>query len=130
MKKLIIGFLVVAMLVCACVGVSADEAMGNRYVIDDVTVIFDADSQFSVEQQEAIADLLVHPEYGTSTAGLMCTLFGHKNTSETAITITHKYNVESPRCLKEFFTVTSCSRCDETTVEKTGQLFITCCPEE
>ena len=130
MKKWIVGLLVTAMLMCACVGVSADQATGNCYTVDGVTVVFDADSQFSVEQQEAIANLLVHPEYGTSTAGLMCTLFGHKNTSETVISITHKYNVESPRCLQEHFEVTSCSRCDETTVEKVGQLFITCCPED
>ena len=130
MKRLIVGFLVVVTLLCACVGVSADEATGNRYTVDGVTVVFDADSQFSVEQQEAIANLLVHPEYGTSTAGLMCTLFGHKNTSETAITITHKYNVESPRCLQENFVVTSCSRCGESTVERVSYKYISCCPED
>ena len=74
--------------------------------------------------------MLVHPEYGTSAAGLMCTLFGHKNTSETVISVTHKYNVESPRCLQEVFAVTSCSRCGESSVERLSFSFISCCPED
>lgn len=116
------------MMISACVGITADEVGGNTYVFDNVTVVFDENSQFSNEKQEAIANLIVKPEYGVSATGLMCTLFGHKNTSETVVTITHRYNVESPRCLQEFFIVTTCSRCDETSVERTGFNYITCCP--
>ena len=130
MKKIISILLVAVLMVCACVGTSAEEAIGNNYTIDNVTVVFDANSQLSVEQQKAIAHLLVYPEYGTSTAGLMCTLFGHKNTSETVVAITHKYNVESPRCLQENFSVTTCSRCNETTTERVSFKYITCCPED
>ena len=130
MKKLISILLVSVLMVSTCISVSADEIAGNTYNIDNVTVIFDQNSQFSNEKQEAIANLLVNPEYGVATAGIICNLFGHKNTSETVVTITHCYNVESPRCLQEFFTVTTCSRCDESTVERTGFNYITCCPED
>lgn len=128
MKKIISVLLVAIMMVSACIGVSADEVGGNTYVFDNVTVVFDENSQFSNEKQESIANLLVNPEYGLSTAGLMCTLFGHKNTSETVVTITHRYNVEAPRCLQENFVVTTCSRCDEATVERVSFSYISCCP--
>ena len=130
MKKIISILLVSALMIGACIGITADEVGGNTYVFDNVTVVFDENSQFSSEKQESIANLLINPEYGLSTAGLMCTLFGHKNTTETVVTITHKYNVESPRCLQEVFAVTTCSRCDESTVQRLSFNYITCCPED
>ena len=130
MKKVIAIVLVTVLMLCACVNASADEVCGNAYTINNTTVIFDENSQFSVEQQEIIAHMIVCPEESTSTYGLMCTLFGHKNTSESVTTITHKYNVESPRCLQEYFLITTCSRCNETTTERTGYRYISCCPED
>lgn len=126
MKKVIAMVLVIVLMVCACVNASADEACGNAYTINNTTVIFAENSQFSAEQQEIIAHMIVCPEESTSTYGLMCTLFGHKNTSEAVTTITHKYNVESPRCLQEYFTVTTCSRCNESTVVRDGYRYISC----
>ena len=130
MKKIIAIVLVTVLMICACVNASADDVCGNAYTIDNTTVIFDENSQFSVEQQEMIAHRIVYSEENTSTYGLMCTLFGHKNTSETVTAVTHKYNVEAPRCLEEIFLVTTCSRCGETTTERTGYRYISCCPEE
>ena len=111
-------------------GVSADSIGEKQYQIDNVTVIFDANSQFSSEQQETIANLLVHPEYGVAQANLICNIFGHKNTTEGVTTITHKIFEESPRCMQENFIVTTCSRCDEYTVERASYYYITCCPED
>ncbi len=130
MKKFVSILLVTVLMISASISVSADEMSGNTYNIDNVTVIFDENSQFSNEKQEAIANLLVNPEYGVATAGILCNLLGHKNTTETVVTITHCYNVESPRCMQEIFAVTTCSRCDESTVERLGYSFITCCPED
>ena len=109
--------MVTVLMISTCIGVNAGEVSGNTYIIDNVTVIFDEHSQLSNDKQEVIANLLVNPQYGVSAAGLMCTLFGHKNTSEPVIAITHRYNVESPRCLQENYIVTTCSRCDESTAE-------------
>ena len=130
MKRIISILLVTVLMVGTCISVSADEIAGNTYNIDDVTVIFGENSQLSNRKQEEIANLLANPEYGVSTAGVMCDWFGHKNTTETVVTITHCYNVESPRCMQEIFAVTTCSRCDESTVERLGYSFITCCPED
>jgi hypothetical protein len=110
--------------------ISADEMPGNYYQIDNVTVVFDDDSQLSNEQKETIAQLLVNPEYGVSQVNLICNIFGHKNTQEGVSTITHKVSGTDPRCLREFFTITTCSRCNESTVERNAAVYISCCPED
>ena len=130
MKKVSIILLVMAVIFCSTFGVSADGIAGNAYQIDNVTVIFDADSQLSNEKQVVIANLLVNSEYGTAQANLICNIFGHKNTTEGVTTVTHKVLEESPRCLEELFTITICSRCDETVVERNAYYYITCCPED
>ena len=130
MKKVAVIFIVIILTIGATIGVSAESNAGNTYHIDNITVLFDTNSQFSEEQQEMIAQLLVNPEYGVSQANLICNIFGHKNTQEGVSTITHKVLAESPRCLEEFFVITICSRCNESTVERTGYRYISCCPEE
>ena len=128
MKKIGIILIVIIITLSATIGISAEGNVENTYQVDNVTVIFDADSQFSTEQQEVIANLLVHPEYAVAQTNLICNIFGHKNTSETVITITHKAKATSPRCFQENFIVTTCSRCNESTVERASYFYITCCP--
>lgn len=130
MKKTAIVLLTIILAFSTTLSISADELTGNTYQIDNVTVVFSADSQLSAEQQENIAQLLVNPEYSVSQANLICNLFGHKNTTEGVSTITHKVNVISPRCLEEFFTITTCSRCNESTVERNAAVYISCCSED
>ena len=130
MKRLTIILLTIILVFAGTISVSADEMNSDVYQIDNITVIFDADSQLSNEQKEAIVQLLVNPEYGVSQANLICNIFGHKNTQEGVSTITHKVSATSPRCLEEFFTITTCSRCNESTVERNGMAYISCCPED
>ena len=130
MKRLTIILLTIILVFAGTISVSADEMNSNIYQIDNITVIFDADSQLSNEKKEAIVQLLVNPEYGVSQANLICNIFGHKNTVEGVTTITHKVSATDPRCLEEFFTITICSRCNESTVERDGFAYIPCCPED
>lgn len=127
-----IGLIAVAIVLAffSTINVAADQTIGNAYQIENITVVFDVDSQFSTEQQETIAQLLANPEYGVSQANLICNIFGHKNSSEGVSTVTHKVNTASPRCLQEMFTITMCSRCEETTVERDAYFYISCCPED
>ena len=130
MKRIGLIAIVVVLTFFSTIGVSANQAIGNTYQIENVIVIFSDDSQFSVEQQESIVQLLVNPEYGVEQANLICNIFGHKNTTEGVTTITHKVSATNPRCLEELFTITVCSRCDESTVERNAAYYIPCCPEE
>ncbi len=130
MKRITIILMVAILTICSTLGVSANDMVGNQYQIDGITVVFDVDSKFSDQQQEMIANLLVHPENGVALANLICNIFGHKNTTEGVTTITHKVSATDPRCLRELFTVTICSRCDESTVERNAAYYIPCCPED
>ena len=130
MKRIGLIVIVIALTLFSIVGVSADEVGGNTYQIENVTVIFDADSQLAVEQQKLIAQFIVNPENGVAKANLICNIFGHKNTQEGVSTITHKVSATNPRCFEEFFTITICSRCNESTVERDAWGYIPCCPEE
>ena len=121
---------VIAITISATFGVSANEILVKQYNVNNVTVIFDTDSQFTIEQQKSIVNFLVNSQYGVAQANIICNIFGHKNTSETVISITHKVFEESPRCMQENFTVTNCSRCDETTVVRNSFAYISCCPED
>ena len=128
MKKLITIFITVILMLSMCVSTYANENTSNVYTIGNKTVVFKEDSVFTMEKQYYIAELLVNPETEASSYGLMCTLFGHKNTQEMVTTITHCVNSTSPRCMQENFLITTCSRCEETTVERVSYNFITCCP--
>ena len=130
MKRITLVSLVIILTLSTCIITSANQEAGNVYEIGDKMIIFDATSTFSIEEQQYIAEIIANPETQVSTYGLMCTLFGHKNTSETVIAITHCVNVDDPRCMQENFIVTSCSRCDETTTERVSYSFISCCPED
>lgn len=130
MKKITVMAMIIILAIFATLNVSADEIVGNTYQIDNVTVIFDVNSQFSIEQQEKIAQLLANPEYSVSQANLICNIFGHKNTQESVTTITHRASATDPRCLQENFIITTCSRCDESTVERASYFYIPCCPED
>lgn len=131
MKKIISVLLAIILLAFTCVSASANETIGNVYTIGDKTVVFEGTSAFTIEEQQYIAELLANPAVEPSaTYGLMCTLFGHKNSTETVTTITHCAKANSPRCLQENFLVTACSRCDESTVERISYQYITCCPED
>ena len=130
MKRLFSILLATTLLFSFAISTSASNEVGNTYEIGNITVIFDASSAFSPEKQELVANQIVSPESGIATAGLICTLFGHKNTTETVVTITHKATETDPRCFEELFAVTSCSRCDETSTVRTGFRYISCCPEE
>ena len=130
MKKIISITLIAVFVLCMGFTSAANETVGNVYEIDNKTIIFDASSSFSVEEQQYIAEMILNPTNQTTSYGLMCTLFGHKNTSETVIAITHCVSENDPRCMQENFVVTSCSRCDEVTTERVSYSFISCCPED
>ena len=130
MKKIGLIAIVIVLTFFATIGVSADQTVGNTYQIENITVIFDVNSQLSAEQQENIAQLLVNPDKGVAQANLICNIFGHKNTQEGVSTVTHKVSATAPRCLQEVFTITTCSRCNESTVERDAMFYISCCPED
>lgn len=136
MKKTLISIMVIAVLVCTLGVTTNAQSNASIYEIGDVVVIFDATSSFTAEEQAQLAKLIASQanncgESETTSYGLMCTLFGHKyGDSESVTAITHKVNETHPRCLKEFYIITPCTRCDHADVERTGFYYINCCAED
>ena len=106
-----------------------------QYYEPDITAEFDEGNELDEITKEKIADHLA----GIITMGqiddvtpdnILCTLFGHQ-TSQSAVTVTrHKVYIHAPRCRKDFYEVTSCSRCDYTVEELLGSACIDCHPED
>jgi len=130
MKKFISVLLAITILMSLNITVFASTPTSNVYIMGDKTIIFEESSAFTSEEQQYIAEFLTSQNSEQSTYGLMCNLFGHKNTQESVIAITHRVYENSPRCMQEIFLVTTCSRCNETSTELVSRTYITCCPED
>ena len=64
---------------------------------------------------------------GTSIYGLTCTLFGHKLETTVTTTITHKARATAPRCLRQYYDYSSCTRCDYEASTLKSSSYIHCC---
>lgn len=97
---------------------------------EDVTIVFSEDSELSYEKQQFIADKLVNgyvePEVSTYS---WCWLTGHDKVSESVSVITHKLNDKNPRCMRETYEVTTCTKCDYYNQDLVSTIYIFCCPE-
>ena len=62
-----------------------------------------------------------------TTYGLTCTLFGHKLETTTTTKITHKARTTAPRCLKQVYNYSACTRCDYETSTLQSSSYIYCC---
>ena len=130
MKKKI-TFVILALMVIATMSLHSFASNSQYiYTIENTTVIFDEATTLNEESRLHIANLLVNGDDGTTTYGLMCTLFGHKLESNMVSTITHCVEATDPRCLEETYLVDTCTRCDYATTERIGYGYITCCPVE
>ena len=131
MKKIISVF--IALVLCIFSAALITSASENPTVVittDDAeyTVEFE-NTNLSEEQRTAIAHNLVFgKDDNAQTYGLMCTLFGHKTEQIKATKITHKVRTSSPRCKRDSYVITTCTRCDYYDEEYTGTSYIVCCP--
>ena len=131
MKKALSFVLAAVMCITLCIGAFAEESSENIIIIDNVEVVFDSASTLSTTQKQVVAAYLVYGDSGVQPYNLLCTLFGHQNTTEYVTTITHCASATAPRCLEKVWEVNTCTRCDSS-VESTviSKQYISCCPEE
>ena len=118
---------------CAALAITCMASHTGEYVYNignnEITVVFESGSQWSADEQRAIAERLV---YGSSdqeaSTYAFCWLTGHKLTTETVTTITHKVYTTAPRCREQISNVTTCSKCDYMETEVVYDSAIYCCP--
>ena len=130
MKKIIA--LVLAMIFTMSFYVSVSAAnVENTYIYGDFEIVFVENSSFSDEMKQHVADYIVNGDDGATTYNLLCTLFGHKETVEAVTTISHKLRATHPRCLRQTWQVTGCTRCEEALgMVLISETYITCCAED
>ena len=129
MKKYLSFIIVVFIIFTYCTSISAQT--NYVYTIDNTSVIFNADTAFSLQEQQYIADLLVQGDDETQIYALLCVISGHNyGPGESICTITHKTYVTDPRCFLEYFIISKCTRCEHYKTESLGGHYISCCPED
>lgn len=96
------------------------------------TIIFEENTNFSNNERQYIADILVYGNTNeeSSTTYAWCWLTGHDLTYESVIEIQHKVSATTPRCLKTTYKVETCSKCDHMEITTLSSTYIICCPEE
>lgn len=130
MKKIIAFILAMIMCLSVCWGVSAAD-IESTYHYDYVEIMFAEDSTLNEEMKQKIADYIINGDDGVSTYNLLCTLLGHKETIEYVATISHKVSPTHPRCLRQTWEVTGCTRCEEALgMVLLSESYITCCEED
>lgn len=126
MKKLISFAMICVICLCFSANIAATSDQTSTIVIGNIEFIFDNDSSFTAEQQLNIAEKMLNASE-SQTYGLMCTLFGHKYTTEYVTTITHNASPTTPKCLSETWELYVCSRCDHTEGTVIDSYYINCC---
>lgn len=106
-----------------------------HYIEPDITIEFAEDNTFDQNTKQRIADQyagLTPSDHigGESTDNILCVLLGHDTSESVVAVIYHKVYEHDPRCRKDFYIVTACSRCDYTVDEFAGSIDIHCHPED
>ena len=128
MKKFIFIFTSIICAISFCVHPYAINDSPNTITINNVDIIFDDNSILETEEKQLVAEHLVNGKNNTQTYGLICNVFGHKNTTEYVTTITHCAYSTAPRCLEEEWEIITCSRCGNTETTRLSFFMINCCP--
>lgn len=129
MKKLLSVFIAITIALTFTIYANAGESSNSAYTVDQITVNFSESTTFTAEEQALITQFIVNGSNNSSatTYNLMCTLFGHKTTTETIGVIEHCVSDTAPRCIETIQDVTACSRCDYVTTDVISSYYIFCC---
>ena len=82
----------------------------------ETDVIFDDNTQFTADQQQAIIEHFngLHISEDSNEANnILCTLFGHNYTTEYVSVVNHNVYASAPRCVKNYYEVSACTRCND-----------------
>lgn len=127
--KNIIALIMSVILVFSVMSVSvyAEDAAENIVVsVNGVDFIFDKDT--SEDFRNKFIENYFNPhEDGAEAYGLTCTLLGHDIENSVSTVITHKVSSTAPRCLRETYSVDTCTRCDYSNATLLQRTYIYCC---
>lgn len=128
-KKIVLLLFVFTLTISCCLNIYAEGQEHHIVTVNNIDVIFSSTSSLTHEEKQLFAEYLVKGTPNVQTYGLICNVFGHKESTEIITTVTHCVRSTVPRCLEENWELIICTRC-ETIIEETrfGYLYIDCCP--
>ena len=126
MKK---RFLSVFMAVCMLVSLGS---VSKAVTIENKTFVFDYDQReivvcgdLDTQKAKSIADSLVGEEV-VAPRSILC-IFCHNLAKTTVFETLHRYYTSSPRCLRNTYDATYCTRCNYSVGTLIAQSRIACC---
>ena len=130
MKKILVALMsVIIALISAlpCSALETDLCNHESCECAQIEFIF-KNENIDSETAEKIINKLSGNDSDATTYGIMCTLFGHKyETTEIVTAITHNVRTSAPRCLREDYECSVCSRCDHVEETLVYSSYISCC---
>ena len=124
--KIVLSVILVSQMLFVNVSGSNSETRIIEYADEGITVIFEDTVYNDTAQYKQIADRLVYgEEYPVKTIS-WCWLFGHDIQSSTVSVITHNVSSVSPKCLRQTYSVDTCSKCDYYSEELISSVYIVC----
>lgn len=130
MKQTVLLIFVLIIITSFTVNTSAVDINNSIITINNTDIIFDVNSTLTNDEMLIIAESIVYGASNVQTYGLICNIFGHKNTTEYVTTITHCVRNTAPRCLNEKWELLVCSRCDNVEETRIAYSYMNCCPED
>ncbi len=112
-----------------CFAQSESSVVEYYYEDGNITVSFDTNSNYTTEEQKIIADRLVfgYDSNESSSTYAWCWLVGHDLSKDTVTSTQHKVNSESHRCVRNVYSVETCSSCDYVNKTLISSANIDCC---
>lgn len=131
MKKVISLLLVFAFAFCmtqfAWAHTISEEELIPAGGNDRVTVYVEKNLPKTVQDRILAYFLSGDARENEQTRNILCTLFGHKNTTSTSVTVTHNVYTTSPKCVKDTYTTYTCTRCGNVETVLTDSIRISTC---
>ena len=122
--------MLIAIAISMCLFVIPSSAAGEAEEAHTHIEVYFEDETLSEEFKAKATEYFLNgaPEdEGAAPYGLTCTLFGHKLETTTTYTITHKARSTAPRCLKQYYDYSACTRCDYEASTLKSSTYIHCC---
>ena len=128
MKKILKKLIIIPIVLLLTISLFATDSKKSIYIYehDDFTFTF-TNTQFDEFEREKIVNFMITHEQ-TSTRNIICDLLGHNmGSSETMTATSHRVSSTAPRCLKQTYSISTCSRCGHISSTLIGSFSMNCC---
>jgi len=120
--KILVLTLAILMSVITITAAEVNKTKNNNFEVTPPE-----DTIFTEIQQKNIIDYLTKNKELPVSKGLTCILFGHDTAIERWTLTYHKEHASAPRCIRNVYDVSACSRCDYMASDLVLSIRVFCC---